>query len=150
MPWNEIFQLTRAVGSIATAVLVLIAWQQIKPLKEQVRLAREQATTSFEDSLTEHYRKIMEDIPVDIWLGSDLRALDEERRDRCRDAIYRYIDLSQEQAFLHGRKRVTDDAWSSCSESIKLNMKLLAFAEVWGQVKEKYPDTFRELRALLA
>lgn len=56
---TEGFQLAQALASIATVVLVILAWQQI-------RLVRKQATTTFEDSLTAQYRKIMENIPTDI------------------------------------------------------------------------------------
>ena len=143
MTWTEAFQLTQALASIATVVLVILAWQQI-------RVVGKQARTTFEDSLTGQYRKIMEDIPTDIWLGSELSALDEEQQHRCRDAIYRYIDLSNEQAFLHNKKRVTDEAWTEWSDGIKYNMKLPAFEEVWEQVKEKCPASFKELRVLVA
>jgi hypothetical protein len=78
----------------------------------------------------------MEDIPTYVWLGAELKELGEEQRDRCRDAIYRYIDLSNEQAFLHNKKRVTNDAWIEWRKGIQTNMKLPAFAEVWAQVKE--------------
>src|ERR1035441_3047204 len=143
MTWTEAFQLTQALASIATVVLVILAWQQI-------RVVGKQARTTFEDSLTGQYRKIMEDIPTDIWLGSELRALDEALQHRCRDAIYRYIDLSNEQAFLHNKKRVTDEVWTEWSDGIKYNMKLPAFEEVWEQVKEKCPASFKELRVLVA
>jgi len=102
---SEGFQLTQALASIATVILVILTWQQI-------RLVRKQATTTFEDSLAAQYRRIMESIPTDIWLGSQLKTLDIERQAQCRDAIYRYIDLSNEQAFLHTKKRVTDEAWN--------------------------------------
>jgi hypothetical protein len=115
----------------------------------QLIQVRKQARTTFEDSLTEQYRRIMENIPTDIWLGSELKALGEEQRDRCRDAIYRYIDLSNEEAFLYSKKRGTDDSWIEWHKGIKTNMKLPAFAEVWAQVKEKGPASFEELRALV-
>lgn len=63
---------------------------------------------------------------------------------------HRYIDLSNEQAFLHNKKRVTDEAWTEWSDGIKYNMKLPAFEEVWEQVKEKCPASFKELRVLVA
>ena len=132
----------KTVASLATVVAVILTWRQL-------RLVRKQATTTFEDRLTEQYRRIMEDIPTDIWLGSELKALGAEQRDRCRDAIYRYIDLSNEEAFLHDKKRVTDEAWIEWSKGIKANMKLPAFAEVWAEVKEKSPASFEELRALV-
>ena len=106
---------------------------------------RKQGRTAFEDSLTEHYPRIMESIPTDIWMGSELKALDNERRDHCREAIYRYLDLSNEQAFLHDKKRVTDETWIEWSDGIRVNMKLPSFKEVWAEVAEKCPESFAEL-----
>ena len=109
---------------------------------------RKQARTTFEDRLTEQYRKIMEDIPTDIWLGSELKALADGQRERCRDAIYRYIDLSNEEAFLYNNKRITKDSWIEWRKGIETNMKLPAFKEVWAEVKKKSPANFEELRTL--
>ena len=139
MTATEIFQLIQALASIATVVLVILTWQQI-------RLVRKQATTTFEDSLTAQYRRIMENIPTDIWLGSQLKTLDKESQSRCRDAIYRYLDLSNEQAFLHTKKRVTDEAWNEWRQGMKGNMELPAFKEVWVEVAQKHPDSFKEFR----
>src|SRR5258708_5921915 len=88
------------------------------------------------------------DPDTDIWLGEQLRALTEERRDRCRDAIYRYIDLSNEEAFLHNKNRVTDEVWMEWSSGIKSNMELPAFMEVWSEVSQEFPDSFKELRSV--
>jgi hypothetical protein len=63
-----------------------------------------------------------------------LQTLAQEQQQRCRDAIYRYIDLSNEQAFLHEKKRVTDEAWIEWRTGIKGNMELPAFKEVWLEV----------------
>lgn len=149
MTWTrgDIFQLIRAVASIATVVLVFVTWLQLK-------LLRKQTTTAFEDSLTGQYRKLMEDIPIEIWLGSELKELapDPEQQNRCRDAIYRYIDLSQEEAFLHRKGRITDEAWIDWRKGIRTNMDLPAFKEVWAQVSNsgRYQERFEELRAVLA
>ena len=141
MTYGEWPLLVQALASIATVVLVVLAWQQI-------RLVRKQATTTFEDTMTAQYRKIMEDIPTDIWLGSELKTLTKEHQDRCRDAIYRYIDLSNEQAFLHNKKRVTDEVWTEWRIGIKGNMELPAFKEVWSEVSQKFRDSFNELRSV--
>ena len=101
---------------------------------------------TFEDRLTEQYRRIMEDIPTDIWLGSNLKDLGEEKQARCRDAIFRYIDLSNEEAFLFIKNRVTKETWIEWSKGIESNMKLPAFAEVWAEVMDKSPASFEELR----
>ena len=133
--------LIQALASIATVVLVLLTWQQI-------RLVRKQATTTFEEGLTAQYRKIMEDIPTGIWLGAELKTLTREDQGRCRDAIYRYIDLSNEQAFLHNKKRVTDEAWTEWRTGIKGNLELPAFKEVWSEVSQRFRDSFKELRSV--
>jgi len=80
-------QLVEAVASVATVIGVFFAaWQ--------IGLVKRQSKTTFEDSLSREYRTIMETIPLAIWLGAELKALSQEQQDRCRDAIYRYIDLS--------------------------------------------------------
>jgi hypothetical protein len=138
----QITQIGASIATVATAGLVFLGWKQIK-------LVREQARTTFEDKLTQHYRRIMEDIPTDIWLGSELQSLDKDRQERCRDAIFRYLDLCQEQAFLHDSGRVTDDTWTQWCEGIRANMRLPAFNEVWQEVQEKCPYAFLELRSLI-
>lgn len=73
----QTIEIIKTVASLATVVAVILTWRQL-------RLVRKQATTTFEDRLTEQYRSIMEDIPTDIWLGSELKALGAEQRDCCR------------------------------------------------------------------
>jgi hypothetical protein len=136
---TEFIQTIQALAPSATVVAVVLTWLQLIQVRKQAR-------TTFEDRLTEQYRTIMEDIPTDIWLGSELKILGDGQQARCRDAIYRYIDLSNEEAFLYSKKRVTKDAWIEWRKGIKTNMKLPAFAEVWAQVKEKSPASFDELR----
>lgn len=135
------FELTQTIASVATVVAVVLTWLQLIQVGKQAR-------TSFEDRLNEQYRKIMENIPADIWLGSKLDALGGEQRARCRDAIYRYIDLSNEEAFLYGKKRITKDTWIEWRKGITANLRLPAFAEVWAEVNEQSPASFEELRTL--
>jgi hypothetical protein len=61
------FELTQTIASVATVVAVVLTWLQLIQVKKQAR-------TTFEDRLNEQYRRIMEDIPADIWLGSRLRG----------------------------------------------------------------------------
>jgi hypothetical protein len=137
------YQLAEIGIFVTTVVFVIVAWWQIV-------LVRKQAKTTFEDNLTEQYRKIMESIPTDIWLGSELKTLGDEKQNPCRDAIYRYIDLSNEQGFLHDKKRVCEETWKEWRDGIKSNMKLPAFKEVWAEVEAKRPESFTELRRLLS
>ncbi len=113
--------------------------------------SQKQARTTFEDDLTKQYRGIMEGIPVDISTGSGLETLtsNKERLEDCRDAIYRYIDLTNEQIFLHDKGRVADETWTEWSAGIKSNMKLPAFRQVWEEVSQKRPESFTDLRELL-
>ena len=134
-------ELTQTVASVATVVAVILTWQQLIQVKKQAR-------TTFEDRLNEQYRRIMQDIPADIWLGSKLEALGKEQRALCRDAIYRYIDLSNEEAFLYSKKRITKDTWIEWHKGITANLRLPAFAEVWAEVNEKSPASFDEVRIL--
>jgi len=128
MTLTAAYQLAEIGSFVATVVFVIVAlWQ--------IMLVRKQSTTTFEDNLSKQYRKIMESIPTDVWLGSELKTLGEEKLDRCRDAMYRYIDLSNEQAFLHNKKRVCDETWTEWSDGIKSNMKLPAFQEVGPRLR---------------
>lgn len=143
MDVNQLCKLAEIGTCLATISLAVIAWSQIRQLTTQ-------ATTSFEDSLTEQYRRIMEDIPADIWLGSGLEVLrDERQREQCRDAIYRYIDLSNEQAFLHHEGRIRSETWTKWKEGIEFNMKLSAFEDVWREVASKAPKNFEFLRDMI-
>lgn len=138
-----IMQTLQALAYIATVVVSILVYWQIKGVKDQ-------STTTFEDRLTEHYRRIMENIPIDIWLGSKLDDLDKEPKNRCEDAIYRYIDLCQEQVSLHDEGRVTDPTWTQWGDGIKSNMRIPVFKEIWDQVKVKRPDNFLELSKFLS
>jgi hypothetical protein len=94
MTYAEGLQLIQALASIATVLLVVLTWQQI-------RLVRKQATTTFEDSLTAQYRRIMEDIPTNIRLGVPLehillgRAQEVTSDRRLQDLIRFYSILNQ-------------------------------------------------------
>jgi hypothetical protein len=141
MTYSEVIQLIQVLASVATVFLVILTWQQI-------RLVRKQAMTTFEDGLSAQYRRLMENIPTEIWLSAELTALDNSRKEACRDAIYRYLDLSNEQAFLHCKKRVTDDTWTQWKEGIEGNLQLPAFRAVWADVARSCPNSFKELRKL--
>jgi len=139
---EQYYQLAGIGTFIATASIAAIAWWELNQLRVQSR-------TAFEDSLTDEYRKIMKYIPTDIWLGSELKALEEERQQDCRDAIFRYIDLSNEQAFLHEQGRVRPETWKIWREGILYNMALHAFRDLWQEVMTKSPESFSFLRKII-
>jgi len=139
---NTTLLVVSGITSAATTVIAALTLWQVKLLRDQFR-------TRFEDSLTAQYRRIMESIPLEIWLGSELTKLTEENRSCCSDAIYRYVDLCQDQAFLHLSGRIADDTWREWSDGIVSNMELPAFKEVWAQVSQRHPKGFAEFRGLL-
>ena len=134
--------LAQFVALSASVGLVVVAWWKLALLIEQSR-------TTFEDGLTGQYRTLMESIPMDVWLGSELQGLDAEQRFVCREAIFRYLDLSNEQAFLQKQGRVRLDTWEVWKRGIEANMKLPAFDEVWREVMQKAPANFEYLRDML-
>lgn len=127
-----------AIGSIGTAVAVLVAtWH--------VRRNTQQARTDFEDDLSREYRELARSIPVGALLGDDLPAktfLEYFPR------LYQYIDLSNEQVFLRMQGRVSHSTWESWCDGIKSNLSLPAFNSAWNEIKERAKGSFMELRRL--
>jgi hypothetical protein len=130
--------LINAVASVATAIGVLIAGQQI-------RLAKKLAITQFEDELTRQFREIIQKIPVDALLGYEL---DEQSYREARDDFFRYIDLSNEQIFLRKNGRVSDATWKLWNDGIQAFLKRPAFDRAWQEFTRESNDIFKELRIL--
>jgi hypothetical protein len=127
-----------AVGSVGTAVAVLVAaWQ--------LRRNTQQATTDFEDDLSREYRELARAIPVVAHLGHDLPE-DEFRSVFPR--LFQYIDLSNEQVFLRKAGRVSNSTWQQWRDGIKTNLSQPAFARAWDEVKAASGHRFTELRDL--
>ena len=138
MNLSEWLGLVSAVASWVMAISVLLAWRQIG-------LAKQQATTAFEDSMAKEYRELAAKIPTKALLGEDLT---EEEYKETFDEFYHYIDLSNEEAFLWERKRVTEKTWEYWLDGIKWNLSRPAFKRAWTEVKEKDKKSFQELRRL--
>jgi len=129
-----------AIASIATAVAVFLAWWQI-------REARQQTITGFEDGLAREYREIAQNIPVAALLGDELQ---EAEYTAALDDFYHYIDLSNEQVFLRQRGRVRKETWANWRDGIKSNLSRPAFRAAWELIKRKASGSFEELRRLEA
>jgi hypothetical protein len=129
-----------AIASIATAVGVLMAWWQI-------RLAKQQAITQFEDNMAREYREIALRLPVRALLGEEL---DEKEYAQALDDFYHYIDLSNEQTFLRQNKRISAETWKNWCDGIKSNLSRPAFRKAWEEIKSRANDSFAELRRLEA
>ena len=133
--WANALQSIAAAG---TALGVAFAgWQLL--------LAHRQATTSFEDSVSREYRSVAHRLPVNALLGD---ALPEDHFQESLDDFYHYIDLSNEQAFMRTRGRVSSSTWQNWQDGIKANLSKPAFKSAWEHIKSKAPGTFQELRRL--
>ncbi len=129
-----------AIAAISTAIGVLL-------LLLQIRQSKNQSQTQFEDELTREYRDIIKDIPVKALLGEELT--EEEYRNTLGD-FYRYVDLSNTQAFLHNEGRINSKTWKDWEAGIKSYLHRPAFKRAWGKIKskEEISDNFQELRDL--
>jgi hypothetical protein len=128
------------IPSIVTAFLVAIAVRHL-------RLTRELAQLSFEDSLNKEYRSLAMEIPVDVLLGM---KVSEDTFPKIREYIYNYIDLCNEQVFLRKKDRITTATWWEWAEGIRSNLENPIFLRVWSEIKEASPKVFKELRQLEA
>ena len=123
--------------SIATPLSVLVLAYQLWQRKKQF-------STEFEDHLTDQYRDVIYEIPVDALLSeSDPDGYEGELKD-----YYRYIDLSNEQVFLRQEGRVSKSTWENWRAGIETNLSRPDFAEAWDEIKEQAPNSFKELRKL--
>jgi len=134
-----IFEVIQSTASVVTAAGVGLAVRQLQ-------LTKQQAQSEFEDKLTEQYRNVASQIPLAALLG---RALDDAELSRSLRAFYDYFDLSNEQAFLHARKRVRDDTWQNWREGIDQHMSREAFKQAWLQMLPDLDGSFDDLRKLL-
>ena len=126
-----------SIGSIATAVAVLLAgWQ--------LRRGTAQARTDFEDDLSREYRDLSRSIPPGVHLDSDMSEHD---RGVAFPALFHYIDLSNEQVFLRMNGRVSKVTWLSWRDGICSNLKRKAFRSAWDEIKAASKN-FSELRRL--
>jgi len=129
-----------AVGSIATAVAVMIAaWQLYRGTL--------QARTNFEDDLSREYRELARCIPVKAHLGEELGGEDFEQ---AFSRLYQYIDLTNEQIFLRMQGRVSRATWLNWRDGIKSNLGRPAFPKAWTRIKKGSSGNFMELRELEA
>jgi len=130
---SEVLQLianaATAVGVVAVAV--------------QIWLATRQSKTEFEDRLSEEYRELMKDLPVDAFLGKQISVDGELLRH-----FFRYFDMTNTQIFLRQRKRIRRSTWNDWVEGIRDNLKLPAFVEAWRLISPQ-TTSFAELRELL-
>lgn len=127
-----------ALSNVATAIGVgVAAWQLFT--------TRQQAATTFEDSLTNQYRTLIERIPVEALFGEKLHH---QAQAELLPHLYRYFDLCNEQVFLYKKGRISAQTWENWKDGITGNLARPAFAAAWAQVAARATSDFDHLRAL--
>jgi hypothetical protein len=130
-----------AVGALATAVAVFIAFLELRAAKGYSR-------TSFEDDLSREYRSIIGQLPAEaFYIKGDAFAPGES----VRRAFYRYVDLSNEQLFLASHDRVSAETIDQWKDGIRGNLEHLpAFRAAWAEIAANVPhDFFEDLKELV-
>ncbi len=131
-------ELITALGSVATAIGVFLAWFQLRAPKDQAR-------SQFEDRLVEQFRAIITQLPVEALLGE---SLSDDLQRKMLGVFYRYVDLCNEQAFLHRKGRIRDETWNEWRQGIESLMRLPAFRTAWLEIQSRAKDSFTDFKAL--
>lgn len=137
--FTDIGAIISVIASVATAVGVFLAFRQL-------RLTKQQAVTSFEDTIAGEYRELTTRIPTKALLGKQLSDAEHEE---ALDEFYHYIDLSNEQTFLRQRGRVSLETWGFWRDGIKSNLCRPAFKRTWDEISQQADGDFSELRRLV-
>ena len=127
------------IANAGTALAVIFAAWQIWQSKQQ-------AVTSFEDSLAKEYRKLTARLPTKALLGEPLT--ENEYEDSFYE-MYHYFDLCNEQAFLAKTKRISEQTWTFWKDGIKSNINRPAFERAWSEIAARSNGEFSELRAIV-
>jgi hypothetical protein len=128
------------IASIATAIGVFFAAFQLWH-------TRARAITTFEDSLANAYREIIDRLPTEAMLGE---ALTPEVQLKHLHDFYGYLDLTNNQVFLRKIRRISKKTWDFWSEGIETNLARPAFAAAWAEISRRAGNDFSELRRLIA
>lgn len=123
--------------SLATPASVLILAYQLWQRKKQF-------TTEFEDKLTDQYRDIVLEIPVEALLDDS----DGDRYEGDLIHYYRYLDLTNEQIYLRKEGRVSKVTWESWREGIEAHLERDDFKNAWEDIKDR-TKSFNELRGFM-
>lgn len=127
-------------ASLATALGVIVAAYQI-------RVARIESVSLFEDGFAKEYRDVASRIPTRALLGVELS---EQQKKDCFDELFRYFDLSNEQVFLRQTGRIRETTWIFWRDGMKSNLHKPAFRWAWDEIERTATKEFSELRRLIA
>lgn len=109
----------------------------------QIKLLKEQSITTFEDSLTNEYRRIMEKLPLEALIGEELS---EDNYLNSIDYFYQYFDLCNNQIFLYNNGRISKPTWAFWREGIQSNLSKPAFSKAWNILSQRTQNDLSELR----
>lgn len=135
-----LFEWIQTVASISTALGVVVA-------ASQLWIAKKQAQSQFEDSLTTQYREILVCIPLEALLGKELEPAQIEKTLR---GFYEYFDLTNEQVFLSKHHRIRRATWSNWLEGINQNLNRPGFRQAWQLLAPDLDGSFDDLRAMFS
>lgn len=138
MDW---FAFTQAVASVATSIGVGLAALQLRQSQVQER-------SQFEDGITEQYRAIIRDLPLEALFGE---VVEEATLKAALPDFYRYIDLCNEQIFLRQQGRVSKETWANWCDGMRDLFRRPAFENAWLEIERRTQgvsfDEFRRLKA---
>jgi hypothetical protein len=130
--WNIVSSVATAIGSLATALGVCFgAWQ--------IKVGKDQAQATFEDSLDQQYRSLSMELPVNVLIGN---PVEDSNRNKVRELIFNYLDLANEQVYLRAKGRISQHTWASWSKGIEVHLTKPAFDEVYTEIRDKCDFTY--------
>ncbi len=128
------------ISSIATAIGVFFAAFQLWH-------TRARAITTFENSLANEYREIIDRLPTEAILGETLTP--DVQLKHLHD-FYSYLDLTNNQIFLRKIRRISKKTWEFWADGIETNLARPAFAAAWSDISRRAGSDFSELRRLIS
>ena len=138
---NEAIKITEwmtAVASVVSAFSVIF-------IICQLRLTKDIAQLTFEDSLNKEYRELCQKLPYKVFLKEQLS---ETELEDVMDEFYSYFDLSNQQVFLRATARLSEKTWMNWRDGIRANLDLPNFKYAWS-VFEKDEKIFNELKQII-
>jgi len=118
-------------AAVATIVGIAIGLLGLFLAGRQLRVQSRLARSEFEDSFTREYRQVASEIPTKVFLGALLTA---QERAASFKFIYRYIDLCNEQKYLHERGRIGNQTWDEWEDGIVGNLARPELRSAWSYI----------------
>ena len=121
----------RTLAAVVAAGSVVVAAAAFQHTKEQAR-------TTFEDAMAREYRDIAGALPPAVFFTQQVAALTEEQR----QAMFRYLDLSNEQLRLIRERRIRQDTGKVWESGIEDLLRRPAFIAFWRELHTELPAEF--------